>query len=83
MIAEAGAQAAGEAEKRNVELGEALSKRIADAEAAIDKARQEALGSLNEAAADVAAAATDRLIGESPDRDTVSAAVLVAAKGRA
>lgn len=83
MIAEASAQAAGEADKRNVELGEALSKRIADAEAAIDKARREALGSLNEAAADVAAAATERLIGEAPDRDTVSAAVLAAAKGRA
>lgn len=83
MIAKASALAAEEAESRNAVLGKALSKRIADGEAAIDKARQEAMGSLNEAAADVAAVATERLIGEVPSRDEVSAAVLTAAKGRA
>lgn len=83
MIAEASAEAAEEAEVRNKELGEALSKRIAESESAIDKARQEALASLHDAAADVATSATERLIGEAPDRSAVSAAVQAAAKGRA
>lgn len=82
-ISEAAQRASEEASQRHEELGEALSKRIADSEAAIDDARKEALAGIREAASEAAAAATERLIGEMPDANTVSGAVDAAVKARA
>ena len=82
-VAEAGAKAAEEASRRHAELAETLAKRIAESEAAIVRAKDQALASLRTAAVEVAIAATERLIGEKPDAGAAAAAVDAAAKSRA
>ena len=74
-IAEAVAEAAEEAARQHAALGETLASQIADGEAAIVRARDEALSSLRDVAADVAASAAERLIGERPADGAVAGAV--------
>ena len=82
-VAEASAKAAGEAARRHAELAETLTKRIAESEAAIVRAKDQALASMHAAAVEVAIAATERLVGDKPDAATAGAAVDAAAKARA
>lgn len=83
VITEASAKAAGETTRRHAELAETLAKRIAESEAAIVRATDQALASMRAAAVDVAIAATERLTGEKPEAGAVAAAVEAAAKSRA
>lgn len=74
-IAAANAEMAAEAQSRESALAETLNTRVAEAEAVIARAMNEALDSLRDAAVEVAMAATERLIGETPSASDVSAAV--------
>lgn len=76
-------QASAEASKRQQELGETLAGQIKDAEGRIAAARDKAVADLQAMAAEVAAAAVERLLGEKPDMAAVEAAVARVAKERA
>ena len=56
-------------------LSQTLQARIKEGEAAIDKALQDALASLDTMAIDVATAACERLTGEAPDAKSIEQAV--------
>ncbi len=82
VIAAANAELAAETSKREAELTDRLSERIADSEAEIAKAVADAVEGLGEAAKEVAAAAAERLAGETLDEGDVSKAVDAALKAR-
>jgi len=63
-------------------LSETLKARISDGEAAIAKAAADAMAGLEMMATEVAAAACERLVGETPDKDALNKAVAAAAKAR-
>ena len=63
-------------------LSETLKARIREGEAAIEKAAADALAGLEGMAAEVAAAACERLVGEAADKAAVTQAVAAAAKSR-
>jgi len=75
MIAEASAQIAKEAAQREAKLALDLNGRIAQSEAAIDKAIEDAMVNVQAAAMDVAAAAVERLSGEAPDENDLAKAM--------
>ena len=66
LIAEASRQIAEEATEREAKLAEDMNGRIAKSEAAIDKAIENAMASVQATAIEVAAAAVERLTGEAP-----------------
>lgn len=75
MLAENQARLQAEAARRNAELDERLGRQIADAEREIAAAREAALRELETVAAEVAQAATGRLIGVEVSREDALAAV--------
>ena len=82
VIAEASATILGTHERRHAELGARLTKRVAEGEAAVAKARDEALAGIREVAAEVAVAATERLIGKRPEQAAAMKAVAGLTEGR-
>ena len=66
---------AAEAAKAAQTQGEALAKRVAEAEARIAAARTVAMGNVRAVAADVAGAAAERILGVTVDAATAAAAV--------
>lgn len=76
-------KAATEAASRQAELNEKLQAQIATSEAAIAKARDEALSGIKDVATDVATSVFDKLIGEAPNAKSVDGAIAAALKGRA
>jgi F-type H+-transporting ATPase subunit b len=70
------------AARQHADLGARLAERTAAAEARIAEARNAALADLRSVAVDVAAAATSRLIGVTPEASEVARAVDMAASGR-
>ncbi len=81
-IAEANAKIAEETTARDAELGKKLKSMLDDSDAKIAKAVEDAMGNVREVAEEVAAAACDRLLGESVDPITVTSAVGDAIKDR-
>lgn len=82
MIAAANVKLAEEAAKREAELSAKLAEQVAKSEAAIAAAVEEALGSVREAAVEVAAAASERFLGEGLSDKDVASAVDTAMKPR-
>ena len=74
-------ETAAEATRAHGDLDRAQAKQLAEAEARIAQARQDARAGIHQAAAEVAAAATERLIGVKPDDKAAAAAVSQAAGG--
>jgi F-type H+-transporting ATPase subunit b len=66
-------RAAAEAAERNAELTERLTALIAEAEARIAKAREDAVGNIRDIAVEVAQAAVARLIGKIDARSVANA----------
>lgn len=66
--------------KKQEKLDADIAKQIAEAEERIAADRKQALDNIREVAEEVAAAAVEKVIGETPDKKTVSAAVDSAAK---
>ncbi|MFA7428865.1 MAG: F0F1 ATP synthase subunit B' [Rhodospirillaceae bacterium] len=62
-------------EARNREVGAKLAAQIKEGEARIGRARDEAMASVKDIAAGVAAATAERLVGITPDKSAVDAAV--------
>ena len=81
-ILEANARLADEAQAREAELGEALTKRIAESEASISAAMDEAIANIRDVATEVSLSAAERLTGEAPSTDAASTAVDTAIKAR-
>ncbi len=81
-ILEANARLADEAQAREAELGEALTKRIAESEAIISAAMDEAIANIRDVATEVSLSAAERLTGEAPSTDAASTAVDTAIKAR-
>ncbi|KAA5606526.1 F0F1 ATP synthase subunit B' [Roseospira marina] len=75
LLRETNEELARAAEARNREVAEALGRRIEEGEARIAAARAEALDGVREAATDVAAALTAKLIGDGPDERTTRESV--------
>ncbi len=75
LIREAQAAMAREAERQRQELAARIARQIKEAEASIQASKAEALDSLREMVAEVAGAATARLIGVQAGEDRVAAAV--------
>ena len=75
LINDTAAEIAAEAAAKDAELTERLQAQIADSEKAIADARDKALASVRETAIEVALAATEKLVGEAPDRAAVEKAV--------
>ncbi len=61
--------------KRHAEYSRELNQQIADAEARIEAAKQEALDNLQSVAAEIAQAATAKLVGAQVDKERAQAAV--------
>ena len=82
-VAEASAALLEEQHAREAELAETLKKRVAESEAGIAAAVNEAVQSIRDVAAEVAIAATERLAGEAPGGDDATGAVdaLLTARG--
>jgi F-type H+-transporting ATPase subunit b len=74
-LAENQARLQAEAARRNAELDERLGRQIADAERRIGAAREAALREIETVAAEVAQAATGRLIGVDVSREDALAAI--------
>ena len=81
-VLEANAKLAIEAQAREAELGEALTKRIAKSEANISAAMDEAIANIRDVATEVSLSAAERLTGEAPSTDAASTAVDTAIKAR-
>ncbi|HET6520313.1 MAG TPA: hypothetical protein VFG47_10950 [Geminicoccaceae bacterium] len=75
ILAENQAELQAEAGRRHAELEERLGRQIAEAERRIAAAREAAVRELETVAAEVAQAATERLIGAQVDREAALAAV--------
>jgi len=75
LVNETAAEIAAEAAKEEAALGEKLQARIAESEKAIAQAREKALAGIRESAIEVALAASEKLVGEAPDRAAVEKAV--------
>lgn len=75
LLAENQAKLQAEAGRRQAELEEQLGRRLAEAERDIARAREQALGQLQAVAAEVAQAATERLIGVKVSRKAAEAAL--------
>ncbi len=75
LVNDTAAEIAAEAAKQEEELAEKLQARIAESEKAIAQAREKALTGIRDTAVDVAVAATEKLVGEAPDRAAVEKAV--------
>jgi len=82
VIAAASAAMAGEAAQREHELAATLAAEIAAGEARIAEAVDGAISQVGSVAAEAAAAAVGRLVGEAPDQDAVDTAVATALKAR-
>ena len=82
VILEANVKLTEEAQAREVELGEALSKRIAESELNISVAMNDAIANIRDVAAEVSVSAAERLTGEAPSIDCASTAVDDAIKAR-
>jgi len=72
-----------QSEERHTALGQKLAKDTGDAEARIARAREEALSNIRAVSAEVAQAATARLVGLDVSEGDAEAAVDDAMKGRA
>ena len=81
-VLEANAKLAEEAQAREAELGEAMAKGIAESEANISAAMDEAISNIRDVAAEVAVSASKRLTGETPSADAAGTAVDAAIKAR-
>jgi F-type H+-transporting ATPase subunit b len=81
-ILEANAKLAEDAQAREAELGEILAKRIAESEANILAAMDEAIVNIRDVAVEVSVSAAERLTGETPSPDAASSAVDAAIKAR-
>ncbi len=75
LLAETQAKLDQQAAEQRARLDAELADKQAEAEASIREARQQALSSVREVAAEVARAATDRLIGVEPSQDAANAAL--------
>lgn len=75
IIREEADKLAAEATERQAALGEKLKAQTRDAEARIDAARSEALANIRSVAADVAKAASERLVGGEVSESDAEAAV--------
>ena len=75
LVADTAAEIANHAAEEESKLAEQLQGKIAESEKAIEDARNKALGGVRDAAVEVALAATEKLLGEAPDRGTVEKAV--------
>ena len=82
VILEANTKLAEKAQALEIEAGEALAKRIAESEANISAAMDEAITNIRDMAVDVAMSAVERLTGEAPSRDAACSAVDNAIKAR-
>ena len=71
-----------DAQAREAELGEALAKRIAESEANISDAMDEAIVNIRDVAVEVSVSAAERLTGEAPSPDAANSAVDAAIKAR-
>ena len=81
-ILEANAKLAEDARAREAELSEALAKRIAESEANILAAMDEAIVNIRDVAVEVSVSAAERLTGEAPSPDAANSAVDAAIKAR-
>jgi len=81
-LADANAALAEESSRRDAELNAKLKSMLDDSEAKIDKAIKDAMGNVRQMAEEVAAAACERLLGETIDPITVTSAVGDAIKER-
>ena len=75
------ASTAAEATRAHGDLDRTQAKQLAEAEARIAQARRDATPGVHQAAAEVATAATERLIGVKPDDKAAATAVSQAAGG--
>ncbi|MEQ8666365.1 MAG: F0F1 ATP synthase subunit B' [Rhodospirillales bacterium] len=75
LINDTAAQIAADSAEKDAELTEQLHARIVESEKAIANAREKALASIRDTAVEVAIAATEKLIGDAPDRAAVEKAV--------
>ena len=75
VILEANAKLAEEAAKREAELSDKLQAKMAESEANISAAVDAAMENIRDVAQEVAAAATERLVGEAPADADVAGAV--------
>jgi F-type H+-transporting ATPase subunit b len=82
-LAQAQAALAQESAARERELAAQLAKKIADGEAAVRRARDEAIAGVRGVALEVVAAAAEKVAGEAFDRASVGAAVDAALGARA
>lgn len=82
LIAETQEAIIGEAARKERELAQALRKQIADGEAAVRRAKDEALKGIRAVAAEVAAAAALKVARETFDAASVASAVDAAARAR-
>ena len=71
-----------EAQAREAELGETLTKRIAESEANIAAAMNKAIANIHDVAIEVSVSAAQRLTGEAPSVDAARSAVEVTIKAR-
>ncbi|MEK9755206.1 MAG: F0F1 ATP synthase subunit B' [Rhodospirillaceae bacterium] len=81
-IAKAMQEVADAAAKREAELTERLQARLAESEAGIARAVEQAVDNLKSVAVEVAQSATERLVGEAPSAADAGAAVKGAIKAR-
>ena len=82
VIQEAGLQVAMESTRRNEELNASIADELGQAETRIAAARDQAIDGITAIAVEVAASATERLIGEVPPAAEITAAVEREIKGR-
>jgi len=75
MVADTAAEIANNAAAEEAKLAEKLQAQIAESEKAIDEEKKKALASVRDTAIEVAFAATEKLLGEAPDRGSVEKAV--------
>jgi len=81
-IMEANAKLLAETQAREAELADAMKKRVAESEANITAAMEEAIGNIRGVAAEVAQSAVERLGGEAPSTDDAGSAVDAVIKAR-
>ena len=81
-LLQANVKLAEEAQGREAELGETLTKRIAESEANIATAMNTAIANIHDVAIEVSASAAQRLTGEVPSVDAASTAVEATIKAR-
>lgn len=75
LVADTAAEIATKAADEEAKLAEQLQAKLAESEKAIDAAREKALAGVRETAIEVAVAATEKLLGDAPDRAAVEKAV--------